>query len=63
MTDPNMREGGKQFNRNVLRSFQLDVYVRHEREDGTVSFERPWITLSIHGNTRAIMGAVVSWDT
>jgi hypothetical protein len=63
MTDPNMREGGKEFNWNVLRPFQLDVYVRHEREDGTVSFERRWITMTIHDYTRAIMGAVVSWDT
>jgi hypothetical protein len=63
MPDPNMQEGGKEFNGNLLRSFQLDVYARREREDGTASFERPWITLSIHGNTRTIMGAVVSWDT
>ena len=63
MTDPNMPDGGKELNLNVPKSFQLDVYVWHEREDGTVSFERPWITLSIDGSSRRIMGVVFSWDT
>jgi hypothetical protein len=57
-----MREGGQEFDRYELSSSQLDVYVRREQEDGTVSFERPWLTLSIHCYTRAIIGAQVSWD-
>ncbi len=35
MTDPNMPDGGKELNLNVPKSFQLDVYVWHEREDGS----------------------------
>jgi hypothetical protein len=62
MTDPSKDKGGQKPKKVLLDSTQLDILSLRERKDGTISFERPWLTARIDADTHRIIGITISYD-